>query len=45
LLDLVQVQIDRIDHELDIQMKRMAQIQSELDQLRRNLKELGSDSD
>jgi len=36
----VQVQISRIDNELQIQMTRMAQIQAEVDQLRANLKKL-----
>ncbi len=40
LLDIVQVQINRIDRELHIQMTRMAQIQAEVDQLRANLKRL-----
>jgi hypothetical protein len=40
LLDIVQVQIGRIDHELQIQMTRMAQIQAEVDQLRANLRRL-----
>jgi Collagen triple helix repeat (20 copies) len=44
LLDVVQVQISRIDHELRIQMTRMAQIQAEVDQLRANLKRLADDS-
>jgi len=43
LLDVVQVQINRIDHELHVQMTRMAQIQSEVDQLRGNLKRLAED--
>jgi hypothetical protein len=40
----VQVQINRIDDELQIQMKRMAQIQAEIDLLRSNLKRLAGDS-
>jgi hypothetical protein len=44
LLDVVQVQISRIDHELQIQMTRMAQIQAEVDHLRANLKRLAGDS-
>jgi len=44
LLDVVQVQIDRIDHELQLQMTRMAQIQADVDQLRANLKKLAGDS-
>jgi hypothetical protein len=44
LLRVVQVQIDRIDHELQIQMTRMAQIQADVDQLRANLKRLAGDS-
>jgi len=44
LLDVVQVQISRIDHELHIQMTRMAQIQADVDQLRANLKRLAGDS-
>jgi hypothetical protein len=39
----VQVQINRIDHELQIQMTRMAQIQAEFDHLRANLKRLARD--
>lgn len=44
LFGLVQIQIDRIDRELQIQMTRMAQIQAEIDQLRANLRRLASDS-
>jgi len=40
LLGLVQTQINRIDRELDIQLKRMAQIQREVDVLRQHVKEL-----
>jgi hypothetical protein len=40
LLDLVQTQIDRIDHELDLQLRRMSQIQREVDELRSNFKKL-----
>jgi hypothetical protein len=40
LLGLVQTQIDRIDHELGVQMTRMAQIQREVDELRANFKKL-----
>jgi hypothetical protein len=40
LLAAVQNQISRIDHELDIQMKRMAQIQVDLDELRDRVKRL-----
>jgi hypothetical protein len=36
----VQVQINRIDRELQIQMTRMAQVQADVDQLRANLKKL-----
>jgi len=43
LLDVVQVQINRIDEELKIQMTRMAQIQAEVDLLRANLKRLAVD--
>jgi len=39
----VRTQIDRIDHELDLQMKRMAQIQQQVDELRRSLNELTSE--
>jgi hypothetical protein len=41
----VQVQIDRIDRELQIQMTRTAQIQAEIDQLRANLKRLAIQTD
>ena len=34
LLHEVQQQIDRVDHELAVQLTRMAQLQQELDQLR-----------
>lgn len=34
LLQEVQQQIDRVDHELSVQLTRMAQLQQELDQLR-----------
>jgi hypothetical protein len=44
LLQVVQVQIDRIDRELQIQMTRMAQLQADVDQLRANLKRLAGDS-
>jgi hypothetical protein len=44
LFGVVQLQIDRIDRELHIQMTRMAQIQAEIDQLRANLKRLAGDS-
>jgi len=44
LLDVVEVQINRIDHELQIQMTRMAQIQAEVDHLRANLKKLAGNS-
>jgi hypothetical protein len=45
LLALVQVQIDRIDHELAIQMTRMAQLQREIDELRANFRRLlGADA-
>jgi len=44
LIKVVQVQIDRIDRELQIQMTRMAQIQADVDQLRANLKKLAGDS-
>jgi hypothetical protein len=44
LLDLVQTQIDRIDHELDVQLQRMAQIQREVDELRSNFKKLAERS-
>jgi len=40
LLHDVQQQIDRVDHELDIQLKRMAQLQLELDQLRTKINQL-----
>jgi hypothetical protein len=40
LLATVDNQIRRIDGELNIQMKRMAQIQQELDELRNNVKRL-----
>jgi hypothetical protein len=40
LFGVVQVQIDRIDHELRIQMTRMGQIQAEIDHLRANFKRL-----
>jgi collagen triple helix repeat protein len=43
LLDIVQVQISRIDEELRIQMTRMGQIQAEVDQLRANLRRLAGD--
>lgn len=36
----VHVQIDRIDRELDIQLKRMSQIQQDLDQLRATVRQL-----
>jgi archaellum component FlaC len=39
-LAAVQNQVARVDHELDIQMKRMAQIQVELDELRDRVKRL-----
>jgi hypothetical protein len=45
LLDVVQVQISRIDRELQIQMTRMSQIQAEVDHLRVNLKKLAGKSD
>jgi len=45
LLDVVQVQIGRIDRELQIQMTRMSQIQAEVDHLRANLKKLAGNSD
>ena len=37
-------QIDRIHHELDVQMKRMAQLQAELDEVRATLKRLMGES-
>ena len=40
LLAAVQNQIGRIDRELNIQMKRMAQIQQEVDELRDKIKRL-----
>ena len=40
LLDRVQVQIDRIDHELQVQLVRIGQIQHELDELRENFRKL-----
>ena len=43
LLQEVQQQLDRVDHELDIQLKRMAQIQQELDQLRTKVIQLAGD--
>ena len=43
LFEIIHVQIGRIDHELHIQMTRMAQIQAEVDQLRANLKRLAGD--
>jgi Collagen triple helix repeat (20 copies) len=42
LFGVVQVQIDRIDHELQIQMTRMGQIQAQVDELRSNLERLVS---
>jgi hypothetical protein len=44
LLELVQSHIDRIDHELDVQFKRIAEIQREVDLLRANLKRLATAS-
>ncbi len=44
LFGVVQVQIERIDHELRIQMTRMGQIQAEVDLLRGNLRRLAGDS-
>jgi hypothetical protein len=38
----VHSQIDRIDRELGLQLKRMAQIQQEIDDLRRKLRELAA---
>jgi len=43
LLDRVQVHIDRIDHELQVQLKRMAQIQREVDELRESFRKLRRD--
>jgi len=45
LLEVVQVQINRIDRELHVQMVRMSQIQADVDGLRANLKKLAGDSD
>jgi hypothetical protein len=42
LLEVVQVQIDRIDHQLSIQLTRMAQLQREVDELRANFKRLSA---
>jgi hypothetical protein len=45
LIQEVQQQIDRVDHELNIQLTRMAQLQVELDQLRTKVIQLaGADS-
>ena len=47
LLEEVQEQIDRIDQELGVQLRRMAQIQREVDELKAKLRKLagGVDAD
>jgi hypothetical protein len=38
VLEIVEQQIDHIHHELDVQMKRMAQLQAEVDELRATIR-------
>src|SRR5688500_12184184 len=43
ILTLVEGQIEQIYHELDLQMKRLAQLQTQIETLRINLQKLGGD--
>jgi Collagen triple helix repeat (20 copies) len=45
ILEELYEQVDRIDHELDIQLKRMAQIQQQMDELRAKIKRLAESGD
>jgi hypothetical protein len=45
LLSTLHEQIDNIYQELDVQMKRMAQLQMQLDEVRKRMYSLASDSD
>ena len=45
LLEELHHQVDRIDHELDIQLRRMAQIQQQVDALRATIKLLAGRGD
>jgi len=40
VLEIVETQIDEIHHELDAQMKRLAQMQQQVDELRATVRRL-----